>query len=333
MSGGWFDAGGGYEKFAYTASYTDALLLIAARDDPGAYPALLPEARIRAAVDHQAVEPGAEGAVRAGRDRQRQREQHDPGRLQLLVPAAGRGPDEREPGRQPRPDRVLRQVPAGLRGGPARSAGQPRPGGPVRRRLRPGRAARREQRPGAGREPAEPGPRRVRDGQDDQRRADRHRVPARLLPGHRVEERHALGRRRDRPGRRGDRRAGRAAERGPGHRGPLGPGLHRAGAPRGRRHVQPLRQRRGRRGRAAAGHAAGVGRRAEPGDRARHAARRPGRPAAHRRGLGQGRPVRARHPARRLRRLTARVRPVHHRRAVPGVRRLEPVRLVRASSS
>jgi endoglucanase len=44
VSGGWFDAGGGYEKFAYTASYADALMLIAARDNPGAYPALLPEA-------------------------------------------------------------------------------------------------------------------------------------------------------------------------------------------------------------------------------------------------------------------------------------------------
>ena len=44
VSGGWFDAGGGYEKFAYTASYADALMLIAARDYPGAYPALLPEA-------------------------------------------------------------------------------------------------------------------------------------------------------------------------------------------------------------------------------------------------------------------------------------------------
>ena len=44
VSGGWFDAGGGYEKFAYTASYTDALLLLAARDYPGSYPALLPEA-------------------------------------------------------------------------------------------------------------------------------------------------------------------------------------------------------------------------------------------------------------------------------------------------
>ncbi|HJY96801.1 MAG TPA: cellulase N-terminal Ig-like domain-containing protein, partial [Streptosporangiaceae bacterium] len=26
VAGGWFDAGGGYEKFAYTASYTDALM-------------------------------------------------------------------------------------------------------------------------------------------------------------------------------------------------------------------------------------------------------------------------------------------------------------------
>ncbi|MBV9446375.1 MAG: glycoside hydrolase family 9 protein [Streptosporangiaceae bacterium] len=31
VSGGWFDAGGGYEKFAYTASYADALLLMAQR--------------------------------------------------------------------------------------------------------------------------------------------------------------------------------------------------------------------------------------------------------------------------------------------------------------
>jgi hypothetical protein len=44
VSGGWFDAGGGYEKFAYTASYADALMLIAARDFPGSYPDLQPEA-------------------------------------------------------------------------------------------------------------------------------------------------------------------------------------------------------------------------------------------------------------------------------------------------
>jgi endoglucanase len=44
VSGGWFDAGGGYEKFGYTASYTDGLMLIAARDFPGQYRTLLPEA-------------------------------------------------------------------------------------------------------------------------------------------------------------------------------------------------------------------------------------------------------------------------------------------------
>jgi endoglucanase len=44
VNGGWFDAGGGYEKFAYTASYADGLLLLAARDFPGQYPTLLPEA-------------------------------------------------------------------------------------------------------------------------------------------------------------------------------------------------------------------------------------------------------------------------------------------------
>jgi endoglucanase len=44
VAGGWFDAGGGYEKFAYTAGYTDALMLIAARDYPGSYPTLLREA-------------------------------------------------------------------------------------------------------------------------------------------------------------------------------------------------------------------------------------------------------------------------------------------------
>jgi endoglucanase len=44
VAGGWFDAGGGYEKFAYTASYADGLMLLAARDFPGQYGTLLPEA-------------------------------------------------------------------------------------------------------------------------------------------------------------------------------------------------------------------------------------------------------------------------------------------------
>ena len=44
VSGGWFDAGGGYEKFGYTVSYVDGLMLMAARDFPGRYRTLLPEA-------------------------------------------------------------------------------------------------------------------------------------------------------------------------------------------------------------------------------------------------------------------------------------------------
>jgi hypothetical protein len=49
VSGGWFDAGGGYEKFGYTESYADALMLLAARasssqQGPGSYRTLGPEA-------------------------------------------------------------------------------------------------------------------------------------------------------------------------------------------------------------------------------------------------------------------------------------------------
>ena len=44
VSGGWFDAGGGYEKFGYTASYADGLLLMAARSAAGSDPALRQEA-------------------------------------------------------------------------------------------------------------------------------------------------------------------------------------------------------------------------------------------------------------------------------------------------
>ncbi len=44
VAGGWFDAGGGYEKFAYTATYADGLMEIAQRDFPRQYPTLGPEA-------------------------------------------------------------------------------------------------------------------------------------------------------------------------------------------------------------------------------------------------------------------------------------------------
>jgi endoglucanase len=44
VAGGWFDAGGGYEKFAYTATYADGLMQIAQRDFPRMYSTLGPEA-------------------------------------------------------------------------------------------------------------------------------------------------------------------------------------------------------------------------------------------------------------------------------------------------
>jgi hypothetical protein len=45
VSGGWFDAGGGYEKFAYTTTYTDALMLTAQRDSSIESATLGPEAQ------------------------------------------------------------------------------------------------------------------------------------------------------------------------------------------------------------------------------------------------------------------------------------------------
>jgi endoglucanase len=44
VAGGWFDAGGGYEKFAYTSSYADGLMLLAARDFSRSDPTVAPEA-------------------------------------------------------------------------------------------------------------------------------------------------------------------------------------------------------------------------------------------------------------------------------------------------
>src|ERR1700722_668343 len=45
VSGGWFEAGGGYEKFAYTASYAEGLMLLAQRESAGRYSTLGPEAQ------------------------------------------------------------------------------------------------------------------------------------------------------------------------------------------------------------------------------------------------------------------------------------------------
>ena len=157
VSGGWFDAGGGYEKFAYTASYADALMLLAARalsnkQGPNSYDMLAAGGGVRPAVDHQAVGSGAQGALRPGRHRHRQRQQHDPGRLQLLVPAPAGGPDERQARREPgarapttsstgrcsRPLRpVRRSAPTWRAGSPPTSPSAPSwPRAPTRRRRR-----------------------------------------------------------------------------------------------------------------------------------------------------------------------------------------------------
>ena len=89
--------------------------------------------RLRAQLAGEDVEPGGQGGVHPGRNRHRQREQHDPGRLQLLVPAAGRRPHQHQQGGPSRPHRLLREIPAGVRGGPAGGADQPR----LRRPARP----------------------------------------------------------------------------------------------------------------------------------------------------------------------------------------------------
>ena len=269
--------GGGYEKFAYTASYADGLMLLAARDFPGSYPTLQPEADFGLSWLEKLWNPGRQGGLHPGRHRHRQREQHHPGRLQLLVPAAGRGPHGRQARRPPGAHRVLREVPAGVRGCAARAAGSARtsPGGsPPTSPSAPSwrRGHDRAQR----RAPAGAGSRRLRHGADQPRRGDRDRVPARLLPGQRMGERHALGRLRDRARAGGARRARRAGAGRAGRGGALGEGVPGAGPQARRRHPQPVRHRGRRRGRAAAGDAAA---RRLPGHRPGHAARRHGRAA------------------------------------------------------
>ena len=141
VSGGWFDAGGGYEKFAYTASYADALMLIAARDFPGSYAMLQPEATFGLQWITKLWNPARKvlyAQVGIGNGNASNTIQGDYN-FWFLPQQEDRM--NTEAWREPRPDRVLRQVPAGVRGGAARPAGQPRPGGPFRRRLRARRPA------------------------------------------------------------------------------------------------------------------------------------------------------------------------------------------------
>ena len=113
------------------------------------------------------MEPGQEGALHPGRHRQRQRQQHDPGRLQLLVPAAARGPNGRQARRQPRPDAPTTSS-TGRCSRPRRPASRSArtsPGGsPPTSRSAP--SSTRGPAGASAAAPALAGPRRLRDGED-----------------------------------------------------------------------------------------------------------------------------------------------------------------------
>ena len=100
VSGGWFDAGGGYVKLVYTASYADALLEIAQRDFPGRYPTLGPEASFGLSWLEKLWNPAKKVLYIQVGIGNGNASNSDPGRLQLLVPAAGRGPLDVAEGRE-----------------------------------------------------------------------------------------------------------------------------------------------------------------------------------------------------------------------------------------
>ena len=237
VAGGWFDAGGGYEKFAYTASYADGLMLLAARDFPGQYRTLLPEAEyglswlerlwhpvkkvlyIQVGIGNGNASNTIQGDYNfwflpQAEDRMDVKQGGNPGPTAYYVkyrPVFEAAP----PGKPISPDFAGRFAADFALG---RAAGRH---GPTRR----------------GPAPAVAGPRHLRDGQDHPRRPDRDHLPARLLPGHRVEERHALGRRRDGARRRGAARTAAQVHARPGACRALGAG------PTSRRDTRPAATR------------------------------------------------------------------------------------------
>ena len=208
VAGGWFDAGGGYEKFGYTASYADGLMLIAARDFPGRYRTLLPEASFGLSWLQKLWRPARKVLyiqVGIGTGNASNTIQGDynfwflPQQEDRLNVKPGGNPGPTAYFVKYRP--VLAAAPPGQKIDPdlaGRFAADFALGAQLAARTDRSRAE----------HLLSAGPRDLRDGQDHARRQHRHRVPARLLPGHRVEERHALGRGGDRPGRRGAPRAG-----------------------------------------------------------------------------------------------------------------------------
>ena len=241
VSGGWFDAGGGYEKFAYTGAYADGLMLLAARDFPGRYPALAPEATFGLNWLGKLWDPArkvlyvqvgigngnASDSIQGDYDywflpQQEDRLGATPGSAWTTCSTGRCSKPHRRASRSTR-DFAGRFAADFALGAQLGSPDRPGPG--------PGAAGR--------------GPRVYAMAKTSGASLAGHHVPARLLPRHAVEERHALGGQRDRAGVRGGARPG---GRGPvvrGHRGILGPGLYRAGPPGRRGHAEPVRHRGG----------------------------------------------------------------------------------------
>ena len=211
VAGGWFDAGGGYEKFGYTASYADGLMLIAARDFPGQYRTLQPEADFGLSWLQKLWKPAKKVLyiqVGIGNGNASNTIQGDYNFW--FLPQAEDHMDVK-PGGNPGPTaHYVKYRPVFEAAAPGKPI-DPDFAGRFAADFAPRRPARGADQPGQRRAPAVARARDLRDGQDHGRRPARHHVPERLLPGHRVEERHALGRRGDRPGRRGAPRSRRAA--------------------------------------------------------------------------------------------------------------------------
>ena len=204
VSGGWFDAGGGYEKFGFTASYADALLLIAARDVSGHQaPGLRSEAEYGLDWMRKLWNPAKKVMyvqVGIGNGNAKINGDYDFWFLPQAEDKLGAKPGDKDyyveyrpvftaaaPGKKVSPELAGRYAADYALG--AQLAGS----GLVRAVA------------------ARPGPLGVRDGPDDRGALPGHRIPARLLPGHRVEVGDALGRGGDRARRRAARRAALAA--------------------------------------------------------------------------------------------------------------------------
>ena len=333
VAGGWFDAGGGYEKFGYTASYADGLMLIAARDFPGQYAALLPEADFGLGWLRKLWNPAkkvlyiqvgigngnASNTIQGDynfwflpqqEDRMNVKPGGNPGPTAYYVkyrPVFAAAP----PGKPISPDLAGRfAADFGLGAQLAARAGR------------------------AGRTGAEQLLSLARGVYAMAKTTDVGQLvttfPHDYYPGTEWKSDMLWG----------------AAEIALADEALHAPAwqLHAdlqvaarwaqayiaQGHPVGRRHPQPVRQRRARRGRAAAGHAAGA---AAAGHRPVGAAQRPRRAARLGEHWAKGDPFQLGTALGDQRRHPARVRPVHHQRAVPAVRRLGRLPVVRAAAA